>query len=208
MSLVFLIGVITFSHVLGLVHDTRKGRRFLCHYTTWSRTRQDDAAFNIEDIPGELCSHIVYNFVGIDEKSFELTSLQPDYDFGEEGFRRFTELKNKFPHLKLLAAVGGWGHGGEKFSKMTEFRERRMRFVASVVKFLHKHRFDGLEVVWLYPGNFDRGGSVTDKDNFYYLIRELAKAFQEAGKDWEVSVQAPADKSRIDVGYQIDALCE
>ncbi|XP_058813179.1 endochitinase-like [Topomyia yanbarensis] len=208
-ALLFLLVGASLSSVRGLVHSSAKGRRFICHYTTWSRTRlQDGAAYNIEDIPGELCSHVVYNFVAVDEKTFELTSMQPEFDFGEKGFQRFAALKDKFPNLKLLAAVGGWGHGGEKFSKMTEFRERRARFVASVQKFLHKNRFDGLEVVWLYPGNFERGGSLNDKDNFFYLIRELAKAFKDSGKEWEVSVQVPADKSRVEVGYQIDALCE
>ncbi|XP_065077106.1 endochitinase-like [Ochlerotatus camptorhynchus] len=192
----------------GLVDSSSEGRRFICHYTTWSRTRQNDGAYTIEDIPGDLCSHVVYNFVAIHEKTYEVTSMQPDFDIGENGFRRFAALKDKFPNLKLLVAIGGWGHGGEKFSKMTETRERRKRFVASVVKFLHKYGFDGLEVVWMYPGNFERGGNVNDKDNFYYLIRELQKAFTDATRGWEVSVQVPADRSRIDVGYQIDALCE
>lgn len=193
---------------MGLTVDSTKGRRIICHYTTWSRTRQDDGAYNIEDIPGDLCSHVVYNFVGIDEKTFQLTSMQPEYDLGENGFRRFAALKDKYPNLKLMVAVGGWGHGGEKFSKMSEFRDNRRRFVASVVKFLHKYGLDGFEVVWLYPGNYDRGGNINDKDNFFYLIRELAQAFRDAGKEWEVAVQVPADKTRLDAGYQIDALCE
>lgn len=206
--LLLLLLAVALSHVLALINDSGRARRFICHYTTWSRTRQKDGAFTIEDIPGELCSHVVYNFVAVDETSFELSSMQPEYDFGEGGFKRFAALKDKYPDIKLIAAVGGWGHGGGKFSNMTEFRERRTRFVASVVKFLHRFNLDGLEVVWLYPGNYERGGTVNDKDNFYYLIRELAKAFKDARRGWEVSVQVPADKSRLDVGYQVDALCE
>ncbi|XP_055608633.1 endochitinase-like [Uranotaenia lowii] len=206
--LLFLVVCLASATVQGISHSTNKGRRFICHYTTWSRFRQEDGAYSIEDIPGNLCSHVVYNFVGISEKSYELTSMQPDYDYGENGFQRFADLKDKFPNLKLLVAIGGWGHGGEKFSQMTENRNRRRRFVGSVVKFLHKYGFDGLEVVWMYPGNYERGGNVNDKDNFYYLIRELQQTFDDAKRDWEVSVQVPADKSRLDAGYQIDALCE
>ncbi|XP_055634770.1 endochitinase-like [Toxorhynchites rutilus septentrionalis] len=203
-----LFAAVALSLVAGLTVNSPKGRRFICHYTTWSRTRQEDGAYTIEDIPGDMCSHVVYNFVAVDEKTFELTALQPEYDIEENALHRFTALKDKYPHLKTIAAVGGWAHGGERFSKMVEFREQRMRFVASAVKFLHKYKFDGLEVVWLYPGNFDRGGSINDKDNFYYLIRELSKAFKEENWGWEVSVQVPADKQRIESGYQMDALCE
>lgn len=196
--------------ILGSVHSIEEAtpRRLVCHYTTWSQGRAGDASYRVEDVPGQLCTHVVYNFIGIDEDTYELVPLQREIDIVQNGFGRFTDLKKKFPHLRTSIAVGGWAHGGEKFSKMTAFRRRRQQFVLSVVKFLEQYGFDGIEIVWLYPGNPERGGGINDKDNFIYLIEELSRAFQKVGRKWEVTIQVPADKTRLGVGYEIDALCD
>lgn len=181
--------------------------RFVCHYTTWSRGRPDQGAFQIDDIPGRLCSHVVYNFLGVNETSHQLELLQPEYDIDERGLERFVALKDKFPQLKLVVAVGGWAHGGARFSEMAKNRARRSQFIGSVVKFLHQHRLDGIELVWLYPGNYDRGGTLEDKDTFLYLVTEMAKVFREEAKHWEVIVQVPTDVSRMAAGYHQEELC-
>uniref|UniRef100_A0A182JS87 chitinase n=1 Tax=Anopheles christyi TaxID=43041 RepID=A0A182JS87_9DIPT len=182
--------------------------RFVCHYTTWSRDRPDEGSFQINDIPGHLCSHVVYNFLGVNETSYQLELMQPEYDIGEQALERFAALKDKFPHLKLLIAVGGWAHGGARFSEMAKFRNRRNQFIGSVIKFLHQYRLDGIELVWLYPGNFDRGGVVEDKDTFLYLVSELAKVIREEKKQYEVVIQVPVDISRMAIGYHQEELCE
>lgn len=151
---------------------------------------------------------MVYNFIGIDEDTNELKPLQREIDIVQNGFGRFVDLKKNFPTLKTTIAVGGWAHGGEKFSRMAAFRKRRQTFVQSVVRFLEQYGFDGLEIAWLYPGNPERGGNANDKDNLIYLIEELKRAFLKVGKGWEVTVQVPLDKSRLDIGYDIEGLCE
>ncbi|XP_058130647.1 endochitinase-like [Anopheles ziemanni] len=183
-------------------------RRMICHYTTWSQGRANPYSYRIEDIPGDLCTHVVYNFVGVDSEEYELTTLQREIDIVQNGFGRFIDLKQRFPDLKLHVAIGGWDHGGERFSKMAAYRQRRQKFVASVMKFMSQYGFDGLEIVWLYPGNEERGGAKIDKDNFYYLISDLKSAIRKAKASWEVAIQVPADHTRLELGYQQDALCE
>jgi chitinase len=57
-------------------------------------------------------------------------------------------------------AVGGWNEGSETFSKMSTTSQSRQGFVDSVVNFLIKHKFDGLDIDWEYPGNvFDQSYS-------------------------------------------------
>lgn len=204
LSLVALVG-----HQGGtVVASKEKGPRMICHYTTWSQGRADPYSYRIEDIPGNLCTHVVYNFVGVDSEEYTLTSLQHEIDIVQNGFGRFIDLKQRFPDLKLHVAVGGWDHGGGPFSKMAAYRNRRQKFVTSVVQFMTRYGFDGLEIVWLYPGNEERGGTRIDKDNFYYLISELKTAMGRANPQWEVAIQVPADHTRYELGYQQDALCE
>lgn len=182
--------------------------RLICHYTTWSQGRADPYSYRVEDIPGDLCTHVVYNFVGVDSEEYELAMLQREIDVVQNGFGRFIDLKQRFPDLKMHVAVGGWDHGGAPFSKMAAFRNRRKKFIDSVVKFMARYGFDGIELVWLYPGSVERGGTNNDKDNFVYLVEELKTAFLRARQPWEVAIQVPADHTRFEVGYDQGLLCE
>uniref|UniRef100_T1DQL3 chitinase n=1 Tax=Anopheles aquasalis TaxID=42839 RepID=T1DQL3_ANOAQ len=200
--------LLLWSLVVTHSEPTEKRPRLICHYTTWSQGRANPYSYRIEDIPGSLCTHVVYNFVGVDVEEYELTTLQREIDIVQNGFGRFIDLRRQFPDLKLHVAVGGWDHGGAPFSKMAAYRNRRQKFVKSVVEFMTRYRFDGIEIVWLYPGSVERGGTPNDKDNFYYLIDDLKRAFQRAEQPWEVAIQVPADHTRFEIGYQQDALCE
>uniref|UniRef100_A0A182S5W7 GH18 domain-containing protein n=1 Tax=Anopheles maculatus TaxID=74869 RepID=A0A182S5W7_9DIPT len=185
-----------------------KPQRLICYYTNWSHARPEAYAYQIEDIPGNLCTHVAYTFVGLNGTTSQLVSLKPEYDEDQNGFARFRELRITFPHLKLIVSVGGWTHGGASFSKVAASRQTRLQFVASVVAFMEQHSLDGFEIVWLWPGAPERDGIPADKDNFYYLVNDLKEAFRRVDKGWEVSIQVPADQARITVGYQQQWLCE
>ncbi|XP_058058195.1 endochitinase-like [Anopheles bellator] len=182
--------------------------RLVCYYTNWSHGRPKEYSYRIEDVPGNLCTHVAYTFLGVEEATSELVSLKPDYDNLQDGFGRFRDLKGRFPHLKLMVSVGGWTHGGSVFSKMASTRSSRLKFAISVVHFMEKYGLDGFEIVWLWPGATERGGKQEDKDNFYYLIDDLKREFQKAGESWEVIVQVPVDRARLVAGYHQESLCQ
>lgn len=77
--------------------------------------------------------------------------------------------------------------------------EARARFVDSVVKFLAKYNFDGLDFDWEYPGS--RGGASHDKQNFVKLLRELKQAFAPHG--YLLTAAVSAGKWFIDPAYDI-----
>ena len=72
-------------------------------------------------------------------------------------------LKQYNPKLKVMIAIGGWNEGAKKYSDMAVRKESRKAFVDSVVDFLVKHGFDGLDLDWEYPGDTERGGRWADK---------------------------------------------
>lgn len=86
------------------------------------------------------------------------------------GYKKFTALRVKHPHLKLLLAVGGWAEGGRKYSDMVGEKSRRDIFVKSAVKWVRDFGFDGFDLDWEYPGASDRGGKYSDKENFLQLV--------------------------------------
>ena len=52
--------------------------------------------------------------------------------------------------MTTMIAIGGWNEGSDKYSRMASNPSSRKTFVDSVVKFLQKYDFDGLDVDWYY----------------------------------------------------------
>lgn len=120
-------------------------------------------------------------------------------NYGKGAMRRFTNLKRQNPDLKTLVAIGGWNEGSIKYSKMAADASARARFVDSVVAFLAKYNFDGLDMDWEYPGS--RGGSSYDKQNFVALLRDLHQAFAPHG--YLLTAAVSAGKTFADAAYDI-----
>jgi len=96
-------------------------------------------------------------------------------NFHDAGFISKTiALKQKNPKLKIVAVVGGWNEGSEKYSAMAADPSKRSRFISSTLAFIRQHGFDGLDLDWEYPAQ--RGGGPQDKQNFVTLLREIKEA--------------------------------
>lgn len=65
------------------VHSGKmQGRgKVVCYYQTWAYNRPSPYTYDIEDIPAELCTHLIYSFVGLSNKTWEVTSIDPKLDF-------------------------------------------------------------------------------------------------------------------------------
>ena len=104
-----------------------------------------------------------------------------------------------------MIALGGWTEGSEKYSKMAKDPKLRTQFVQSVVDFVGKHGFDGIDVDWEYPGQ--RGGDIkVDKQDFTALLRELKEALDPHG--YLLSAAVSPGKAIIDTAYEIKEIDE
>lgn len=105
-------------------------------------------------------------------------------------FAQIQELKKKYPHLKIMLAVGGWsmyreGFPAKQFSTMASNDNYRKEFVESSVEACARFGFDGIDIDWEYPG-FTPGSGTKSKDEvekdrkgFNNLLRDLNKAFKD-----------------------------
>ncbi|CAF0764799.1 unnamed protein product [Didymodactylos carnosus] len=150
------------------VNENELKYKKVCYYTNWSQYRPGLGKFSPENIDPFLCTHIVYAFAYINNKTLLLTKVEEN---DEDLYRRVNKLKTRNPNLKTLLGVGGWNMKSDAFSAVV-----RIRYI-SILSYIRKHDFDGLETDWEFPGI--RGGNSDDKYYFTAFLR-VSKYSKEA----------------------------
>ena len=138
----------------------------------------------------------MYAFAALDGTSNTIVPFDPFLDINQQYYLKFVALKNQNPSLKTTISIGGWtdSHDGtNKYSNMVANTESRATFINSVVQFLERFGFDGLDLDWEYPS------SASDKVGFANLLLELRAAF---GNQYSLSVAVPANVTLIDLGRE------
>lgn len=165
--------------VLITVSSVYSKKLVICYQGTWATYRISFGKFDANHIDPTLCTHVMYAFFGI-EVDGRIRIIDPyldlEEDWGRGNIKKFMQLKNKNPDLKVLAAVGGWNEGSLKFSEVANDPVKRNRFVSSAVKFVKDHKFDGLDLDWEYPNQRHNLTTNDDKTNFVTLLKELKAA--------------------------------
>ena len=108
--------------------------------------------FEAETIDSNTCTHLNYGFAKLVDNKIQLADTYLDPENNNDGaqgmYKRFNNLRNENPHLTTLISIGGWNEGSVKYSKMAMNKSTRKIFIDSVVEFLQKHNFDGLDLDW------------------------------------------------------------
>ena len=119
------------------------------------------ASFN-----ASLCTHVMYAFANLNGNTI---GVNDDFaDINQGGYSQVVGLKSKNSNLKTMISVGGGGAVG--FSSMASSSANINTFVTSVVAFLKKYKFDGLDVDWEVP-------LTAEKAAFSNLLTALRQAF-------------------------------
>ncbi len=153
----------------------RKPEKIVGYYAAWNKT------VSPKDIDAEKLTHINYAFANIGN-DLKIELGYPDVD--EKNIKELNKLKKINPELKTLISIGGWNWSGD-FSNVALTEESRNTFADSVIDFIVKYKFDGVDIDWEYPVG---GGLPTnktrpeDKQNFTLLMRKLREKLDERGK--------------------------
>jgi chitinase len=128
-----------------------------------------------EDIKGEYLTHINYSFALVRDGVIAGEEL--------DGLDEIRLVKDRFPHLKVLVSVGGWGADGFSDAALTD--ATRSLFARSVAKFMRNNRLDGIDIDWEYPCS--SGGGIKsrpeDRENFSLLLEALRRELDRCGAE-------------------------
>lgn len=180
-------------------------KRIVGYYMSWAIYARD---FQIHDIPAEKMTHINYAFANISKggkiavgdswADKEKEWYEKDFGSYSGNFKGLIALKEKYPHLKTLIAVGGWTWSAN-FSDIALTKESRKIFAQSCIDFIRRYKFNGVDLDWEYPGGGGLEGNTVrpeDPKNFTKLLAELRKqldaAAEEDGKQYLLTIAASA----------------
>ena len=101
----------------------------------------------LSNIDAQTCTHVHFSFVTLDSQS-----LVVRFAGGEGQLRELETLRTQNPNLKIVAALGGGGDGGDgKYGRLVLSPQARANFAKQTVDFLNQNKFDGLDFDWEYP---------------------------------------------------------
>ena len=125
-------------------------------------------------IPAGKLTHVNFAFARIDAEG-RVVFQDPRF---EAAIASLVQLRQRHPHLKVLVSVGGWE--AEGFSDAALTSASREKFAHSAIDFLRRHRLDGIDLDWEYPGQGVAGIKyrAEDKENFTWLLREVRMGAQ------------------------------
>lgn len=70
-------------------------------------------------------------------------------------------MKTKNLDVKLLFTIGGWTEFSPLFSKIAADANATLNFAKSIVAYMTKYNFDGIDIDWEFPAK--NGGVAADK---------------------------------------------
>jgi chitinase len=154
----------------------------------------------------ELAIHDPWAALGESRKESGLTAWDEPY---KGNYGQLMQLKQAYPHLKILPSIGGWTLSDPFFFMHDD--AKRAKFVASAKKFLKTWKFfDGLDVDFEFPGgggaNPNLGDTAKDGNTYNAILRDLRAMLDEleaeTGRTYELTSAVSVGDDKIeDVNY-------
>ncbi|KAK7425112.1 hypothetical protein QQX98_000026 [Neonectria punicea] len=168
-------------------------KRTIGYYEGWNYQRPC-GNMEPEEIPLGYYTHINFAFALIDPDTYRLSPM----DEGTASrYGRVSALKQEQDDLEVWIAVGGWamndlGKYRTVFSDLAKSEKKQDAFFDSLITFLKRYNFDGVDLDWEYPVAKDRGGVDEDFENYVNLLARLRARLSASGKKYGLTVTLPA----------------
>ena len=190
------------------------GKRVIGYYPSWGTTK-------FSPNHASRLTHVVYAFLEMKaDGSIVVGSADPTHSTNREQdavtslerLEQLIDVAAHFPHLKLMFAIGGW-ENSQYFSDVARNPDKRLKFMASVLKIIDTYGFDGVDLDWEYPVTGGaQEGIPDDKQNYVLLMQELRLVLsqyqreQDREEQYLISFAGAAGAWTLDPGFDLPEL--
>jgi len=146
----------------------------------------------LDSFPLQKLTHLIFSFCHLNGKRMSVSNAADT-----ARIQKMVALKDKFPQLKIILSIGGWG-GCRTCSPVFSTHRGRKVFVESVKELMEYFKTDGIDLDWEYPAIAGFPGhpySVDDRKNFTLIVQALRK---KLGYKYEISFAAGGFDRYID----------
>lgn len=161
------------------------------YFTNWSIY---DRGCKPSQLPLDCVTHIFYAFGKPDPGTGAITLSDAWADIQKPMHRgglgclgEFRQLKQEFPHLRVLFSVGGYSYT-PMMDAILRDQTLRCEFVRSAVQLVAEHALDGIDLDWEYPS------CAQDAAVYVSLVKELRTALP---RHLELTIASPAGQHNL-----------
>ncbi|XP_054279682.1 uncharacterized protein LOC128997901 [Macrosteles quadrilineatus] len=197
-----------------LVNVQNCNKRIIGYYTSWGKKK-------ISGRELRRLTHVIYAFLEMKEDGTidvgsadrkNAQNINDEVKNAKERLENLMELAALHPHVKIMFAVGGW-ENSQYFSDVAASPQKRITFIASIVKMIQRYGFDGVDIDWEYPvtGGANEG-IPQDKQNYVNLMKEIRSALDNLasevrrGEKFLLSFAGAAGQWTLDPGFDLPGL--
>ncbi|XP_033153044.1 chitinase-3-like protein 1 [Drosophila mauritiana] len=171
-----------------------------CQYDLGSYYYKGRGQFFEWHLDSRLCTHLVLGSgVGVDGKTGKMRITDKILLLEKDKLSSVKTMKWDSIR-KVMFTIGGWEEDSSSFSRMVSSPKKRDNFYSSILEFMFKWGFDGVQIDWRYPTLL--GGHPEDRQNFVILLEELGLIFRKNQLILMVAVLGRTNK-RILESYNI-----
>ncbi|KAG8196148.1 hypothetical protein JTE90_007880 [Oedothorax gibbosus] len=172
-------------------------QHIVCYYRTELNISR--GRLQPEDIDPLLCTHLIVGYAEV-RHDFLLPKTVQD----TACFERTVALRKENPKLKVMLSVAGKSKGG--FGGMVATAYGRERFIFSLLNFLDKYKFDGVDFDWEFPA----WNEANPLERFYFmlLLKELRYVIEKAKRHFLISCAVAAHVAIIDTSYDVPEMAK
>ena len=130
--------------------------------------------FTPADIDPFLCTHLVYAYAVIDRDNLVVKPGDEWLDVDKNNIKSFIALKKVNPNLKTFITIGGWVDSQqhrEAYNLVFNNDKIRKSYLESLVGFLNKYGFDGVDVSFEFP-------QINEREGYLTWIRSMKEFFK------------------------------
>lgn len=151
----------------------------VAYVTSWTKVMPDP----------DYVTHINYAFGHVNNT---FNGIRID---NEDRLRQLVALKEKWPELKVLISIGGWGSG--RFSEMAAQDKNRNKFAEDCLRVVNEFKLDGIDIDWEYStSNMAKISALPDDTKNYTLLMNVIR--QKIGSNKLLTLASVADAKYVD----------